>query len=1132
MGNRARRYFLPILCVLLIICNYSKGQQTTDLVDSYDLLTQGVTLIDSSQFDKASELFEQITRNDTNYVLALYEDAISRISAGEDSLGSVICHKGIALKTQYSCDFYKFLANAYIDMDKNKEAIKLLRDTAIPAYPNVYLMQYSLGLAYYKSHMYDSAIAALERSINMNVFHASSHYYLGKCCLEQGRMIPALLSFQFFLMLEPGTSRSFSTIQLMEQVTEGKYDYNKATIVDPSKYNDDAFSDLDQIIKSKIALSEDYKAIPKFAFGVMKQCQLMLEKLSYTPNTNNYWMEKYVPLFTDIQKKGYFEPYIYYIMGSVNNDDLQKEIEKNKKKIKDFAEWAGKYIADKRNVREVTINGTKKTVHYLYYDNYLPEAFGEQDAKGKSIGDWIVYNQYTGNLQAKGSFNANGNRDGLWTYYYFDGTLKEKTNYVDGKQEGLSEMWYSNGAQKGKYNYKNDKLNGEVTEYNSSGIISTHGTYVNDKPIGHYELYYADSKLHYTANYAEGGLEGPLKEYYLNGQLSVSSNCKQGKKDGATSDYWSTGKLKDTGVYKEDNQIGAWKFYSQDGTLEKTGNFNSAGKPVDLWTSYFRNGKKSEEFNYNSNGQLNGMDILYDDDGLKYGQLEFKNDELQHITYYDKTGKVIYDNKLNNGKIDQQNFYPTGVKASEGLVKDGKRSGTWKFYSVTGALSAVEHYDGDSMQAVLNYILKDNGKKVKFKKDKEIKHEGRNGMQTDYYADGKVKDSVYYNDDLANGRYHSYFENGQLKAVGWFVMGTKEGDWYYYNAHGVLSAHTYYLFDNVSGYDDFYDVEGHISTEEYTNSLGYFDKCTLYDSTGKVTFSYVSDKGNGTYKTTYSNGQEKSEHTYISGNADGHQKTFYYNGKLKTECDFVSDNHQGKYTSYYENGNIESVFNYEIGSANGDAMRYFENGKTKTIEHYLNDNEDGNYRENYENGKPLRIGQFTNGDKQGKMNLYFEDSSLCAVTDYHNGLIIGYSYAGKDGNPVAEIPVEKGNASVTCYYANGTKSLECTYVNGMFEGKRTVYTPEGKPYEEETYKQGNEMGTQKYYYRSGKIKAEENYYWGDKDGASTYYYETGKTEHTESWVSGKRHGLFKYYDKTGKLIKTVTYYDDDEIAEK
>src|ERR1700757_2766016 len=124
MLHTQKRINALILIAFLFVCNYSFSQKNVPLIDSYDLLKKGIALNDTGQYDKAAELFEQISRNDTNYALAVYEDAISRISAGEDSLAVGICRKGIALKTEYSCDFYKFLCTAYIDMDKSDDVIK------------------------------------------------------------------------------------------------------------------------------------------------------------------------------------------------------------------------------------------------------------------------------------------------------------------------------------------------------------------------------------------------------------------------------------------------------------------------------------------------------------------------------------------------------------------------------------------------------------------------------------------------------------------------------------------------------------------------------------------------------------------------------------------------------------------------------------------------------------------------------------------------------------------------------------------------------------------------------------------------------------------------------------------------
>jgi len=1121
-------FFISLLIFVVIGKNIS-AQKNISLIDSYSFIETGMSLADSGQFDAASQLYEQISRNDTNYVLAVYEEAISRISGGEDSIAVGLCRKGLALNTEYNCDFYKFLANAYVDMDKNKEAIRLLADTAIPRYPAVYLLPYSIGLAYYKSHQYDSAIACFERSIKLNVFHASSHYYLGKCCLEQGRMIPALLSLQFFLILEPTSSRSLSTVQLIEQVVKGNYDYNKATVVDPEKYNDGAFDELDLDIKSKVAMSENYKSQTKVAFDVMKQCQLFMEKLTYTPNTNNFWMENYVPFFTEMQKKDFFVQYIYFIMGSVGNDDLQKEISKQKKKIEEFTTWAGKTLAEKRNKREVTVNGVKKTLTLIYYSNQLLEAEGEENAKEKTIGDWTIYNQYTGTTQAKGMFNENGNREGQWVWFYYDGTMKERTNYKDGKRDGLSETWYKNGAPQDKYTYKNDKLNGEVWAYNSSGILTSHGTYVNEKPAGPYAINFSNGKQQYAVNYSDAGLDGEQKQYYLNGQLCLSSIYKDAKKNGTLTDYWENGKIEDQGEYKDDYATGPWKFYFKDGSLRKEGTYGKDGKTIDKWTSYYRNGKKQEEMNYTKDGELDGKDVLYDEDGVKYSEFEYKNGDLLHITYYDKTGKTISETAAVNGKLPVVNFYPNGIKMNEGEILNGQRRGVWKFYSVTGALTTIEHYDRDTLLVSAS----GSDKKVKLKHDKTIEQQGLNGMRIDYFEDGKIKDSVEYSSDMPNSLYHEYYENGQLRSTGWYILGEKAGDWYYYNSRGTITSHIYYLNNEISGYADYYDVNGRLSTEEFHNDLGYFDKAWVYDTNGtNLTYTYLSDKGNGSFKDKYSNGQLKMDRTYLAGNIDGVQKVYYFDGKLYSEGNYLSDNHDGKLTTYYENGAVQSLTNYSIGSLNGPYEKYYANSKPSLTETYFDDTENGPFKEYYENGHIRRQGEYLDGGIEGEKISYFEDDLIYSISWYHNGVIIAYSYIGKDGQQVTATPIEKGTGAVICYYSNGVKSFESNYVNGSYEGKRAVYTPSGKIFEDENYQSGNLMGPQKYYYSNGNLKAEENYYWGDKDGVFKFYYDDGKIEHEEHWVVGAKHGTFTYYDATGKQIKTVIYYNDAVISEK
>ena len=51
----------------------------------------------------------------------------------------------------------------------------------------------------------------------------------------------------------------------------------------------------------------------------------------------------------------------------------------------------------------------------------------------------------------------NGEKDGLWTYYFEDEKWKEG-NYKDGKEDGLWTEWHENGQKISEQTYKNGKL--------------------------------------------------------------------------------------------------------------------------------------------------------------------------------------------------------------------------------------------------------------------------------------------------------------------------------------------------------------------------------------------------------------------------------------------------------------------------------------------------------------------------------------------------------------------------------------------------------------------------------------------------------------------------------------------------
>lgn len=61
-----------------------------------------------------------------------------------------------------------------------------------------------------------------------------------------------------------------------------------------------------------------------------------------------------------------------------------------------------------------------------------------------------------GKIGIKGQMKE-GEKEGLWIWWYSDGQKKRETTYVNGKKEGLTLYWHPNGVKAKELMYKADK---------------------------------------------------------------------------------------------------------------------------------------------------------------------------------------------------------------------------------------------------------------------------------------------------------------------------------------------------------------------------------------------------------------------------------------------------------------------------------------------------------------------------------------------------------------------------------------------------------------------------------------------------------------------------------------------------
>lgn len=1101
-----KRIFLAVFFSVVFFSQFSlRAQVNAELINSSSILFEGKLYYLMGKYAKAASVYEKVSRNDTNYAEVQRDLALAYSDDGEDSLCAVVCQRGLKLKSEYTPDFYNLLGISLKEKEKYDTALKVF-DEGIRLYPNSYLMCYQKGMVYYKMKKYQDAQTWFQKAIERNPYHASSHFQLGKTCAEQGRLVPAVLSYEYYLMLDPSSERAQKVTSAIEDLFAGDYQADPDLKLEDDESGDKCFSDIRDLIESKMALSPSYKNRTKINLKMVKHFQAVTDKLHYESGTGNWWMENYVPFFIAVRDEQQFVPFTCLSLYAVapNNPQVYKVVKKNKKKIAAFSKWAVDYI--KKHMKHPAaqeLSGDKENLDYVFYENNMLAGVGHSLPNEKPTGEWVYFYSRGGRVLSRGSYNSMGQREGEWKWFYPDGTLKEKTNYVKDKREGVSEVYHESGKLRYRCTYKNDLVEGEYEFYALHGGLTEKAPMKADKLNGTVYSYFSNGTKRAELNYLNGKLNGEISLFNIDGSLYKKYNMLNEKRNGHYTEYYTSGKIKSEGEYKLDDRFGAWKKYWDNGKVLEEGTYKDKELEEGTWKTYYRDGTTESERIYKS-GKLQGVEKLYDTDGKIYNENTYASGRLKKSVYYDKSGKTLGDYTFGKVAITVTEYHPNGEKAAVGDYEEGVREGDWKMYSSNGGwLKAKQHYRSGYLS----------------------------GTRTEFYPNGKEESELDYSYGERDGYLKSYYPNGSLESEGWIVRDEREGDWYFYNERGLITSHRYYVDDDLQGYQEYFDNKGRKNEELYLKENLIWER-TRYDSTGAVIYKYVSDNGTGVYDFKFGNNQSWIRQEYKNGYLDGKTSRYTYSGVKALETEYLNGQQHGKRSEFYElSGKPYIEGNFAFGDRHGAYVAYYENGNKRWEENYYAGDLDGAQKFYHENGQLSREANWDMGTVTGEMRYYSDDGSLQIVRYYQDGNLMGYSYLDKDGKLVPMIKLEHASGKVMAYYQNGNKSLEGEFENGKMNGHVVEYYPDGKIAEDENYVFGDYDGVQKYYYHNGNLHKELNYYSDELDGASKIYYENGQPERTEYYVLGSYWGVWQFYNTDGSLKMTRTYYDSRTLAE-
>lgn len=1069
------------------------GQQTpTTLMNSREVIATANKLYDNQKYDEAVLQYKSISRNDSNYYEAMAQLASAYLESKQEQSAIDLCRECLKQNSAYGFYFSNTLGNALSETKRYDEAIAVYK-RGLEKFKHQYMLSFNAGLAFLNSNRVDSAINYFQFSILQNPFHAAAHYELGMCYLQQGRSIPAMLALGFYLGIEPASERSKEVVLRLDKLAAGDNGFDKTKSVDQSKLNVDAFSELEILFTSKLALKRKSKS--KLNFPISKQMQMIMEKLEYNSYDKGFCMQHYVPFFKQMYADKQFETYSHLTLASVNIDEVAKWNKKNKKKIDAFAIWENKRIVSQFDNREEFINGKLQMVQHFFYSDGNLQAIGNIKNGKISVGDWEFFTRQ-GALSAKGSFTENGERTGKWYIYNDDGSLKEIDNFKLGMKDGICDVYYVNGALAASYNYKNDKLDGMSKDYYPTGEIKEINNFtggIRNGPVTHY---HPNGKVMYVSNYKNDSLDGGFIQSYPNGSTEIDLDFVNGKKNGNGS-YWYKGndnRFKQKGSFKNNLQIGKWEMFYKSGRIQSVSNYNEKGMLTGVYRFYHRNGKIGREVNYDEEGKLNGWTKEFAEDGTLSAEVEYKADTIMSYKSFDKSGKQLAGGGTLNKKIVYSTMYQNGNKRAEGEYVNGKREGPWIFYDVYGSIIAKENYVADKL----------------------------NGRAVEYYDNGLRISEVEYEEGFANGYFRGYYKNGEIKTEGFYRDGLQEGEWKTYFVNGKLASRNYFVGGSLDGWQEYFTPLGRKDKELFYH-LEFLSKALHYDSLGKIADRIELDHGDGDYVLHFPDEKIKYKAKVLNGRFEGKATAFNIDGSIIQEGIYENDAKEGEWKTYLENGKLDRVLNYSDDVLSGTSKWFYPNGELFIENNYYDGSVDSSCRVWHDNKLPERETFYADDKAQGTFSYYSPDGQLQCKRTFDEDVLVSYTYPDKTGKMIPELRLPNETGKMECFFANGKKSFEQELAKGIPVGHRKEYFSSGVLYRDDLYVEGTRNGSCKFYYANSKLKSEETYFMDSKNGACKYYYDNGQLEMEGSYILDDRNGDWKYYDKSGKLVAVKTF---------
>lgn len=1085
MINLTRR--LAVL-TLFVIGSSTYAQDSTAYINSKEIIQKGIGLHDEEDFDRALSYYQMVSPSDTNYAWSLYEQVLTLTSQEKFPEAIELANEGLALQSQYKASFYDGLGTALDYSGEAEKALELYK-TGLEKYPYYKPLLYNNGVTLRKTGNHAEAQKFFIRRLEIDPFHAGSHYQLAELSMLQGFRTKAMLSYLMYMAIRPGDLQTLSRVEsLLGDALE-----EEGSV---SPYSSNGFEELDAFIRSRFATKKAFKPSVDIDYLITRHAEVIIKQLKADKQSEDFWVQLYLPFFNGLKDKKLLPAMLYSILSGTKKDEISTWLSKNQKRIEQFQTLARETIFASRLYHQATVLGQENYYRFWYYDNGQLNAIGNSNEEGVDIGPYVYYHP-NGELSAKGVLDMKGNKTGKWTYYRNDGSVSSEESYdANGNLMGEMISYHPTGVVASKVLYENGTANGPVEVFFGCGKPTEVYAAVNDQIQGKGKVYdeFGNVLVNYTMD--QSALNGPYLVFHTNGTKAGEYNYLNGQLDGNYTSYHKNGQIREQGLYKNGELDGAWSGFFETGSKEYELTYDN-GKLVGTTTYYHETGEKASVASYQE-GQAQGDYLGYDEDGVLFNKYTYEKDLLKSYQHYAKDGRILSEG-ASEDSMQVAAYTPHGHLMSLVTYVKGKPDGSQTYYYPNGNV----YYTIDIVDESWHGTYREYYKSGELKLKTEYINGENTGWHYEYYRSGQPSSmSMVINGNLEQ-RYTTYYRSGSTKDEYYYRNGQLQGLLKYYSPEGKLYSLDKYN-EGVPVSLIYYDSLGNVTTRsELPNGTGTHIQKRA-DGTVTIKREWLCGKENADYKSSYDTDLPDQQIAIKNGEFNGLTRTYHSNGQLSGEGHYKDNEMDSLWTWYDPFGNVIGKGWYKNGKLHGKNIDLYANGQVESECNYVK------------------------GERHGACTYYAPDGSLQYQKTYHKDFgIVGYQYELPDGKMNELIPIDiQGTANIETFFPNKQKSISQTYVKGQLNGPSTFYHTNGKVQDEFFYKNGTEEGWARSYYSNGQLKRETFYIDGEEEGLTRRFREDGTLYHSIQYKEGLKHGYETWYKADGSVSKKLLFWNN------